>query len=79
MNTDRSGQEGTPNYTADGMSKYVEEKYAEMISHHKLNECRWFWSVIIVDSLHCYRLYIDSQHTLTSPMEMFQHEVICPL
>ena len=64
------------NYVADGMSRYVEEKYAEMISHNKLNQCKWFWSEIIVDCLHCYRFYIDSQHTLTRPMEMYQHEVV---
>ena len=67
------------NYIADGMSKYVEEKYAEMIQGNKLVECRYFWNVRIIDHLHCYRYYIDSPHTLTQPMEMFQHEVIRPL
>ena len=64
------------NYAADGMSKYVEEKYNEKIQGNKMKDCTWIVSEIIPGSLHCYRYYIDSPHSILHPMVMFNHHKV---
>ena len=61
------------NYVADGLSKYVEEKYHEKVVTNQNRSCTWTHTEVITGTLHCYQYFIQSGHINEQPLKMYQH------